>query len=402
MSLMPPQEARRRMLAAAGVITDIEHAPLADCAGRTLAHDLAALRTQPPFAASAMDGYAVRVQDLASLQALDVIGESAAGHPYRGSVQAGQAVRIFTGAPVPSGADTVIIQENVTGLGSTSITPSVIEPKGRHIRAAGLDFSTGDVLLTNGTMLDARHLGLAASMGHPALPVRRKPRVAILSTGDELVLPGEMTGDGQIVSSNAVALAALIEAEGGMALDLGIVGDSKGATIAAIGRACEGADLVITSGGASVGEHDVVQDALKANGFDIAFWKVAIRPGKPLMFGVRETVLCLGLPGNPVSSQVCGLIFLRPLLRKLLGQPDAAQDLREMAVLGRALPANDLREEYMRARLSREGDGVLTATPFASQDSSIQRLMAIADALVIRPAHAPAAPAGAPCEIIRL
>ncbi len=390
------------MLAAASVIADVEQVEVGDCAGRTLAQHLPALRTQPPFAASAMDGYAVRAEDLSAGKALDVIGEAAAGHPFRTLLQAGQAVRIFTGAPVPAGADTVIIQENVTGLGSERITPSVIEPKGRHIRNAGLDFMTGDSLLTPGTVLDSRHLGLAASMGYSKLPVRRKPRVAIVSTGDELVLPGDVPGEGQIVSSNAVALAALVAATGGTALDLGIVRDSKAATIEAIKLACEGSDLVVTSGGASVGEHDFVQDALKANGFGIEFWKVAIRPGKPLMFGVRGNVLCLGLPGNPVSSQVCGLIFLAPLLRRLLGQSDPVHMIREMAMLGRPLPANDLREEYMRATLVRKADGTLVATPFDSQDSSIQRLMAAADALVIRPAYAPAAPTGSLCEIIRL
>ena len=390
------------MLAATTVITDIEHVPLGRCAGRTLAQDLAALRTQPPFNASAMDGYAVRAQDLAASKPLDVIGEAAAGHVFRGTVQAGQAVRIFTGAPVPAGADTVIIQENVTGLGTDRITPTATEPVGRHIRAAGLDFRVGDLLLKAGTVLDSRHLGLAASMAYSELPARRRPRVAIVSTGDELVLPQDVPMEGQIVSSNAVALSALVEAVGGMATDLGIVRDTRAATIEAIARASQGADLVVTSGGASVGEHDFVQDALKANGFGIEFWKVAIRPGKPLMFGVKGSVLCLGLPGNPVSSQICGLIFLVPLLRKLLGQPHPAQENREMAVLGRPLPANDLREEYMRATLARDADGRLIATPFASQDSSIQRLMAAADALMIRPAHAPASPAGTPCEIIRL
>ncbi len=402
MSLMPLSEARQRMLAAASVLTEIETAPLGSSGGRTLASDLLALRTQPPFAASAMDGYAVRAGDLAAGGILRVVGESAAGHPFGGTVGSGQAVRIFTGAPVPTGSDTVIIQENVTKLDGGCISTNVIEPFGRHIRGAGVDFQTGDLLLTGGMVLDSRHIGLAASMGHAALPVRRKPRVMIVSTGDELAEPGASLGEAQIVSSNSVALAALAEAAGGTAFDLGIVKDSRDATSEAIARACENADLVVTSGGASVGDHDFVQDALKANGFDIAFWKVAIRPGKPLMFGSKGGLLCLGLPGNPVSSQVCGLLFLKPLLRKMLGQPDAAYDRREPAVLGAPLAANDIREEYMRAKLARSADGDLVATPFVTQDSSIQRLMAAADALIIRPALSPAMPAGAKCEIIRL
>ena len=399
---MAPDVARRRMLAAATPLPDIETVPLVGANGRTLATDLTALRTQPPFAASAMDGYAVRAADLLTLSPLRVIGEAAAGYPFRGKIGPMEAVRIFTGAPVPPGADSILIQENATGVSDGIIVPTQAETAGRFVRPAGLDFRAGDQLLRAGIVLDARQIGLAASMGYGTLPVRRRPRVAILSTGDELVLPGVALREGQIVSSNAFALAAFVESRGGVALDLGIVPDHAAATAAAITKAAQVADIVLTSGGASVGDHDFVQDALVTSGFRIDFWKIAVRPGKPLMFGKRDTTLCLGLPGNPVSSMVCAMIFLEPLLRQLLGQRNPDADRSERAILGRALPANDLREEYMRASIARMDDGRLCATPFETQDSSIQRLMAQAEALLIRPAHAPAAEAGATCRILRL
>jgi molybdopterin molybdotransferase len=402
MSMTLPAEARRRILAAATPIADAEPASLEHCAGRTLAADVAALRTQPPFSASAMDGYAVRCDDLHIDRALSVIGQSAAGHPFDGVLDQGEAVRIFTGAMLPVGADTVLIQENARVVDASRIMPTQAEPKGRFVRLAGLDFQTGDTLLNAGTVLDGRHIGLAASMGHVALSVRRRPKVALLSTGDELVMPGEVLRPGQIVSSNAIALAAMARRAGGEPRDHGIVPDTLAATRDAIMRASDGADVLITSGGASVGEHDFVQAALKEAGFSIDFWKVAVRPGKPLMLGVRGRTICIGLPGNPVSSMVCGLLFVAPLIRQMLGQPDAEADGREPARLASALPANDLREDYMRASLSRAADGHWLVRPFPVQDSSVQRLLAAADALLVRPAHAPAAAAGDPCEIIRL
>ena len=402
MSLMAPDVARARMLAAAVTLPGTQTVTLVGARGRTLAEGVMALRTQPPFAASAMDGYAVRATDLAGLAPLRVLGEAKAGHPFRGTVGPGNAVRIFTGAPVPHGADTILIQENAQGVGTGIITPTQAEHAGRFVRSAGLDFRSGDCLLKAGTVLDARHIGLAASMGHSVLTVRSQPRVAILSTGDELALPGAALRDGQIVSSNAYALAAFVESLGGLADDQGIVADDADATRLAIANAADRSDLIVTSGGASVGDHDFVQAALVANGFAINFWKIAVRPGKPLMFGVRGSTLCLGLPGNPVSSVVCAILFLEPLLRRLLGQPNPDADRSEGALLGRALPANDLRQEYMRASIGRDDAGNLVATPFTSQDSSIQRLMASADALLIRPANAPAAEAGSACRIIRL
>lgn len=402
MSMTLPAEARRRILAAAMPIEDIEQASLVLCLGRTLADDVAALRTQPPFSASAMDGYAVRAGDLLGGEALTVIGQSAAGHPFGEAIGHRQAVRIFTGAVVPEGADTILIQENARLLAEARVLPTQSETKGRFVRRAGLDFKTGDVLLKAGLVLDGRHIGLAASMGHQVIPVRRKPKVAILSTGDELVLPGESTRAGQIISSNALALAAMATQAGAEHHDHGIVPDTLAATRDAIMRASDGADILITSGGASVGEHDFVQAALQEAGFIINFWKVAVRPGKPLMLGVRGRTICIGLPGNPVSSMVCGLLFVAPLIRLMLGQANAAADGREPARLSTPLPANDMREEYMRASLRRDADGQWLVTPFPVQDSSVQRLMAAADALLIRPAHAPAAAAGDPCEIIRL
>jgi molybdopterin molybdotransferase len=402
MSMTSPAEARRRILGAATPILDIEHLGLDACLGRTLASAVAALRTQPPFAASAMDGYAVRADDLAIGRALRVTGQSAAGHPFQSGVGPGEAVRIFTGAVVPDGADTILIQESATQRPDGTVMPTQTETKGRFVRRAGLDFCTGDILLDAGLVLDGRHLGLAASMGHVTLPVRRKPRIAILSTGDELVMPGTETGLGQIVSSNAIALSATARRAGAEPRDFGIVPDTLGATRDAITRASHDADILVTSGGASVGEHDFVQEALKGAGFSIAFWKVAVRPGKPLMLGVRGQTICIGLPGNPVSSMVCALLFMVPLIRHMLGQATADADSRELARLACALPANDMREEYMRASLSRGADGHWIATPFPVQDSSVQRLLAAADALLIRPAHAPAAAAGDACQFIRL
>lgn len=402
MTMTSPAEARRRFLAVAKLIDDVQHVALDQCRGRTLAGDVAALRTQPPFSASAMDGYAVRAEDIRIGSALTIVGQSAAGHPFGGIVGPGQTARIFTGAVVPEGADTILIQENATRISQTSIAPTQTETLGRFVRRAGHDFQTGDVLLKSGAVLSGRHIGLAACMGHGSLGVRRKPKVALLSTGDELVMPGDMLGVGQIISSNAFSLAATIAEAGGEPFDFGIVPDTLEATHNAIVRASDGMDVLITSGGASVGEHDYVQAALKAAGFTIDFWKVAVRPGKPLMLGVRGNTICVGLPGNPVSSMVCGLLFVAPLVRQMLGQHDAADDRREPARIGISLPANDMREEYMRATLHRGDDGKWLATPFAVQDSSVQRLLVAADALLIRPAHAPATAIGDPCEIIRL
>ncbi|MGY2049181.1 molybdopterin molybdotransferase MoeA [Methylobacterium sp. JK268] len=400
--LLPVAEALGRILAGA-VPLPAETVPVGRAAGRTLAQEVRALRTQPPFATSAMDGYAVRSADLAGAPVtLRLVGTSAAGHGFRGPVGPGEAARIFTGAPMPEGADTIVIQEDAEP-GEGTVRLLVANPPGRHLRGSGLDFRQGDLLLAAGTRLDGQRLALAAAGGHPTLPVRRRPRVAILATGDELVRPGEPAAWDQIVASNGLALAALAEEAGAVAIDLGIAGDRFADLEAAIARAREdGADLLLTLGGASVGDHDLVQSALVRQGLDLGFWRVAIRPGKPLMHGRLGPMAVLGLPGNPVSSVVCGLVFVRPLIRALLGDPRAGEDRSEPALLGDDLPANDARQDYMRARLDTTGDGPPRVHPAPRQDSSMLSVLATAEALLIRPPHAPAARAGDPCRILRL
>lgn len=402
MSLTPVPVALKALIDSVPGVLPAETLPLASCAGRVLAEDLKALRTQPPFANSAMDGYAVRAEDLAAGAELRVIGESAAGRSFDGSLSAGEAVRIFTGAPLPAGSDTILIQENADGVGSPVIRVREGAAKGRFVRPAGLDFREGEVLIETGTRLDSAGLGLAAAMGHPALPVRRKPLVAILATGDELVLPGETVGPDQIVASNSYALAALVEQTGATALDLGIARDTHEDLAEKIGRARSAdADVLITLGGASVGEHDLVQAALKAQGMELGFWKIAMRPGKPMMMGRFGRMVAVGLPGNPVSSIVCGHLFVLPLIEALLGMPDPQRDRSEPGILGRDLPANDERQDYLRADLTLTSAG-WQATPFEKQDSSMLAALFRAEALVIRPAHAEPAKLNAPCKIIRL
>ena len=377
-----------------------EDVALADAHRRVLAADLAALRTQPPDAVSAMDGYAVRAADVAQAPArLRVIGEVAAGRPFDGTIGPAEAARIFTGGVLPSGADTVVIQER-TARDGACIVVEAPAAAGRNVRARGLDFAEGNILLPAGRRLSDRDLALAAAMNHPTVPVRRVPRVALLATGDELVAPGTAPAPGQIVYSNGFALAALARAQGAQVIDLGIVPDRVDATIAAIDRAAQQrADILVTTGGASVGDYDLVQQSLAARGMALSFWKVALRPGRPMMHGVLGSMRVLGLPGNPVSAYVCGFLFLVPLIRHLLGRADA-EPATETAVLGRDLPANDERADYLRASLARTPSG-LVATPFEVQDSSMVALLAKADCLLIREPHAPAAPAGSPCTIVK-
>jgi molybdopterin molybdotransferase len=368
---------------------------------RVLARDVAALRTQPPQAMSAMDGYAVRAADASHVAArLKVIGEVAAGRPFENAVGAGEAVRIFTGGVIPAGADAVIIQEDtVVEAGGITITEAAIA--GRHIRPAGIDFREGDVLLARGTRLTDRDLSLVAGMNYPRLPVRRRPKVAILATGDELVMPGAIPGPGQIVYSNGYALRALASSEGAETIDLGIAPDSVEATTEGIRRARDsGADVLVTTGGASVGDHDLVKRSLEGEGVTITFWRIAMRPGKPMMHGRLGAMRVIGLPGNPVSSYVCAFLFLVPLIRALSGRTDV-HHIKETALLGRDVVANDVREDYLRARIEAR-EGVLTATPVNHQDSSLLGNLAAAQALVIRPPLAPAAIAGSACDILRL
>jgi molybdopterin molybdotransferase len=400
-ALMPVTEALAAVLAGAEPLPE-EMVGLDMAHHRVLARDVAALRTQPPQAMSAMDGYAVRAADAAEVAArFKVIGEVAAGRPFERSIGAGEAVRIFTGGVVPEGADAIVIQEDtVAESGGITITEAAIP--GRHIRPAGVDFREGAVLLTRGTHLTDRDLSLAASMNHPNLPVHRRPKVALLATGDELVTPGTAPGPGQIVHSNGYALRALARAEGAETVDLGIAADTVEATTEGIRRARDsGADILITTGGASVGDHDLVKRSLEAEGVTMAFWRIAMRPGKPMMHGRLNAMRVIGLPGNPVSSYVCAFLFLVPLIRKLSGLT-AIGHTRETARLGRDVTANDQREDYLRVRLERRADGTLIATPVDHQDSSLLGNLAASQALLIRPPFAPAAVAGSACDIVRL
>lgn len=401
MSLMPVAEALQRLLGDAGALTDHEELPLDQAAGRVLAEDLTAARNQPPFPASAMDGYAVRAADTAAGAELAVIGESAAGHAFSDGLSGGQAVRIFTGAPVPEGADAILIQENAEALGGGRIR--MLEPveTGRHIRPEGIDFKAGERVLEAGSVLDAGRLTAAAAMNLPMLKVLRRPRIALLATGDELVAPGAKPRADQIIASNSFGVAAIAREAGAEVVDLGIAADTTEALGAAIRKAQEAkADILVTLGGASVGDHDLVQDAMKAAGMTLDFWKIAMRPGKPLMSGRLGPMRILGLPGNPVSSLVCAHLFLKPLARRIAGLPEAGDAGK--GILGRDLPENDRRQDYLRARISRDSEGRLVATPHERQDSSLMRLFAEADALVIRPPHAPPASAGEPCDIVFL
>jgi molybdopterin molybdotransferase len=379
-----------------------EEVPLDEADGRVLAYDLKARRTQPPADMSAMDGYAVRATDVAGAPVrLKIIGEVAAGRPFKAVVGAGEAARIFTGGVVPSGADAIVVQEVTKKLEAGWVEVEKPSSKGRHIRAQGLDFRAGDVLLSRGHRLAARDLQLAAGMNHPLVPVHRRPKLAMFATGDELVAPGMEPGPGQIVYSNGFALAALARREGAEVIDLGVVGDKLDETVAAVREAREsGADILLTTGGASVGEYDLVQSAFAKEGMALSFWKVAMRPGRPLMHGRLGDMAVLGLPGNPVSSYVCAFLFLVPLIRRLCGRRDLNVPT-ESARLGCDLPENDERADYLRAALTDEPDGPV-ATPFPIQDSSMMAPLAKADCLVIREPHAPAAKAGSRCAIVRL
>lgn len=396
--MIPVEEARARILQALAP-TPAETVPLAAAAQRVLAKPVHARLTQPPADVSAMDGYAVRAADALAAVELRVVGIAPAGHPFAGSVGAGEAIRIFTGAFVPPGADSILLQEDAEAAGDRVRVGEAVRA-GRWIRRRGLDFEDGELLLPAGRRLTARDVGLAAAANHPWLAVHQRPRVGILATGDEIALPGEPVPPGGIVSSNAHALAALVRAGGGEPLVLPIAPDDA-AAIAEAATAARACDLLVTTGGASVGEHDLVQAALGPEGFALDFWRIAMRPGKPLIWGRLGQTPLLGLPGNPVSALVCGVVFLLPALRRLSGLPGEAPRAAR-ARLGTALPENDRRFDFLRARLETTAESEIVALPFPVQDSSMMKTFARADALVLRPPHARPAEAGDTVEIIPL
>jgi molybdopterin molybdotransferase len=400
MALLPVADAIEQILRGVDPLP-MESVGLSDALGRALAQDLVAQGSQPANDLSAMDGYAVRGDDVVtSSVTLEVIGEAAAGHPFAKEIGPGECARIFTGGVLPRGSDTVVIQEDTIRDGDR-VTITEPSKRGRHVRRAGIDFKKGDVLLKKGRRLTDRDLMLAAGMNYPALKVHRAPRVAMLGTGDELVPPGAQLKEGQIVHSSGYALAALVRSESAQVLELGVAKDRVEDIIARVRQAREAkADVLLTTGGASVGEHDLVQKALAAEGLSLSFWQIAMRPGKPMMHGRLGPMHVLGVPGNPVSSYVCAFLFLLPLIRRLSGRTDL-HATQIPARLGRALPENDKREEYMRATLETK-NGELIATPFANQDSSLMAPLAKADCLIIRERFAPAADAGAPCVIVKL
>lgn len=403
-TMLPVDEARQRILAAIHPWhIRPESIALVDAANRVLAADLAALRTQPPFDVSAMDGFALIAADTDPPgKTLRLIGESAAGRPFAGRVSPGEATRIYTGARVPDGADAVLLQERAKG-DDLGVSSEIMLRPGQHIRRQGLDFWRGDALLRRGQRLTPARLALAAAMDHAELSVAQRPRIALLATGDELAEPGQDSTGEAIIASNLIAIAAMIEAEGGEAIDLGIARDTPESLESAFRVAIvTGADCLVTIGGASVGRHDLVRPVAASLGARLDFFKIAMRPGKPLNFGSLGEMLLLGLPGNPVSAMVCATLFLRPLVRALQGMAEPAQDETEPARLEAPLPANDERQDYLRVTLARADDGSLLATPLDLQDSSLLSRFARADALLIRPPHAKAVAIGDICPILRI
>lgn len=401
MTLMPVAEALDTVLA--GVMTlGPEQAGLRFALGRTLAQNLSAAVTHPPFDASAMDGYAVRTSDFATADVrLKIAGESAAGWPFGGTVRSGEAIRILTGAAMPDGADAIVIQEDTQSDG-VHITIKDAPPIGDNIRFRGQDFHEGDVVLKRGRLLNTRDILLAAASGHAMLALTRRPVVAILATGDELVEPSDRPTAGQVIASNSYGIAALVEAAGGTAKLLGIAMDTVSDLSSKI-RDAEGADILVTIGGASVGDHDLVRPALEASGAHLQFYKIAMRPGKPTFFGTRQgtvgTQRIVGLPGNPLSAMISARLFLVPLIAKMLGR--ASPPATVTAELTTALPPNGIRDHYMRATLDTSVSPP-RVTPLSNQDSSLVTILASANALIINPAKAPAVDAGAHVSVMPL
>lgn len=396
--LLPVEEARARLLAGVTPLPG-EAVPLADAGGRVLAEAIVARRTQPPFAGSSMDGYALAAGDTGAGARLRLVGESIAGRRHGRPLQAGEAVRIFTGAPLPEGADAVLPQEEAVLDGGDLVIGEAVEP-GRFVRAAGIDFAAGEELLAAGRRLGPSELALAAIANQVMLTVCRRPRVAVLSIGDELLPPGSEPGPDQTIAANAFAIIEIARRAGAEVKDLGIIPDDAMRITAAAAEIAERADILVTIGGASVGDRDVTRPALAAAGMSLDFWKIAMRPGKPLAFGRLGPIAVLGLPGNPVSSFVCGLIFLKPLIEALLGISPG--DESEPAILAADMPANGERTAYLRATLVAPRTGLPMAAPLPDQDSSLLTVLTRADCLLLRPAHAPAAKAGDPCTILRL
>lgn len=391
--MIPVSEALERLFALVSPVGR-ETVPLERAGGRVLAEDAVARRTQPPFAASAMDGYAVRAADAAVGAVLPVTGEAAAGRRHAGALPPGAAVRIFTGAPVPEGADAILIQEDARREGDR-VTVTQSPKPGEFVRPAGGDFAQGDRLAAP-RRLTSRDIALLAAMNLPEVTVSRRPRVALIATGDELVLPGEVPGPDQIVSSNNYGLAAMLAEAGAEPILCPIARDSRESLLAALEPA-RGADFIVTLGGASVGEHDLVASIFGEAGLSLDFWKIRMRPGKPLMAGRLDGSVMLGLPGNPVSAMVCGEIFLRPAVDAALGLPRRPRATRS-ARLAHPLPANGPREHYMRAAVDVEG----LVTVFENQDSSLLATLSRANALVVREPDAPALGQGAEVRLIPL
>ncbi len=400
MALLPVDEALARILSGAAPLP-AETVPIAEAGGRVLAGTVFARRNQPPFDMSAMDGYALRAADGSEVGArLSVIGEAAAGHAFAGEVGPSQTVRIFTGAPLPVGADTILIQEDARVIEGGLIEVGEAVRPGRHIRRKGLDFRAGASVLEGGRLLDPAALALAAAANNATLSVISRPLVAILATGDELVPPGTEPGPDQIVASNNLAIAEIVRLGGGQVFDLGIVPDDRATIGKAVAEArAAGATIIVTLGGASVGDHDLVQGVLRASGVAMDFWRIAMRPGKPLMYGRLDNAHVLGLPGNPVSAIVCAHLFLAPLVARLGGRPWQA-DIRD-GRLGADVPANDQRRDYVRARAIHDGSQ-LVITPLPLQDSSMLSALAACEALLIREPHEPATAAGFPCRALML
>lgn len=399
--LLPVAEALSRLLHSGSPKTGSEMVSLHEAGGRVLASDLSAKLTQPPFDNSAMDGYAVRADDLENGLPLRVTGEAAAGLGAPQSLGPGEAIRIFTGAPVPDGADTVLIQENALVNPDGTITATSLPVKGRNIRPKGQDFMQDQVLLRQGQILDAGHLTLAAAMNYPCVPVYRKPIVGILATGNELLSPGSQLGPGQIIGSNTFGVAEIAREAGANVIDLGICPDRTDAIMAAVGNAqAQNVDILVTLGGASVGDHDLVQSSLRQLGMTLDFWRIAMRPGKPLMVGKLDGMHVLGLPGNPASSLVCSYLFLEPLIRRVGSLPGINR--LQQAVAGIDLPANDGRQDYIRSGLTSDSSGRGIATPFLPQDSSMMRIFAHADCLLVRTPFETALAQGDSCTIFRI